>query len=279
MLGYLSWWYKRRFVHRIDIVESLWDDLQTLRPDHIAITGDLTHVGLPGEFAEAGKWLKRLGEPTRVTVIPGNHEAYVESAWRKSCSLWEPYLASDTKEDDISKTKDFFPSLRVRGEIALIGLCSAIASPPFLAVGSLGKVQLERLETLLKITGEQGLFRVVLIHHPPIPGSIKWRKRLVDSESFVDVLIRHGVELVLHGHTHTSAVSQISTPDGGNIPVIGAPSGSEVNPAKGHCAGYNIYQIGNNGVMTMFARRYSEATGRFTDECDVTIDIPCIKKT
>jgi len=277
ILGYLSWWYKRRFVHRLDIVKSLTDDLHALQPDHIAVTGDLTHIGLPGEFVDAGEWLKRLGDSSRITVIPGNHEAYSKGAWFKSCSMWAPYLESDYKDDDIIKTEDFFPSLRVRGDIALIGLSSATASPPFLAVGSLGRTQLERLEGLLKKTGEQGLFRVILIHHHPIPGSIKWRKRLVDSKALVDILIRQGAELVLHGHTHISTFSKIPTPVG-EIPVIGAPSGSEMIPSQGRCAGYNIYQIGNNGVMTVFVRRYSEAMGRFTDEHELTVNIPHIKR-
>jgi 3',5'-cyclic AMP phosphodiesterase CpdA len=175
--------------------------------------------------------------------------------------MWAPYLNSDSQQD-LPKTADFFPSLRIRGQVALIGLCSARASLPFLAVGSLGKSQLAGLATLLKKTGEQGLLRVVLIHHPPVPGTIKWRKRLVDSKEFVDVLARHGAELVLHGHTHYPTFSQVPTA-AGNIPVIGAPSASELNPWSGHCAAYNMYQIGNNGELTMTVRAYSEELGHF----------------
>jgi 3',5'-cyclic AMP phosphodiesterase CpdA len=272
MLGYLSWWHKRRFVHRRDIVESLTNDLRDIQPDHIAVTGDLTHVGLPGEFADAGKWLKTLGAPSRITVIPGNHEAYAGRDWIKSCSMWAPYLESDSNEEDIFKTADFFPSLRIRGKIALIGLCSAIASPPFLAVGSLGRTQLSSLETLLRKTGRQGLFRVILIHHKPLPGNIKWRKRLVDSNDFIDILARNGAEMVLHGHTHTSSFSQIPTPNG-NIPVIGAPSGSEMKPSAGKWARYNIYRICDKGSLTMTVRGYSGDLRKFITEQEVTLDI------
>jgi len=272
ILGYLSWRRRRRIVHRLDIVESLLDDLRVTCPDHIAVTGDLTHVGLPGEFTEAGQWLKTLAPPDRVTVIPGNHEAYAGRAWIKSCAMWAPYLASDSQQD-IPKTADFFPSLRIRGQVALISLCSARASLPFLAIGSLGRLQLAGLEKLLRKTGEQGLLRVILIHHPPVPGTIKWRKRLVDSKEFVDVLVRNGAELVLHGHTHYPAFSLVATP-AGNIPVIGAPSASELNPWSGHCAKYNIYRIGHNGQLTMFVRGYSETLGRFVAEQETTLTLP-----
>jgi len=170
MLGYFSWWRKRRVVHSLEIIESLLSDLRNTRPDHIAVTGDLTHLGLPHEFAEARHWLTLLGIPEQVTVVPGNHEAYAGRHWSRSCAIWAPYLKSDVQQD-FSSTAVFFPSLRIRGQVALIGLCSARPSLPFLAIGSLGKKQLTELAGLLKKTGEAGLMRIILIHHPPVAGT------------------------------------------------------------------------------------------------------------
>lgn len=264
ILGYLSWWRKRRRVHRLDIVEALLEDLKTARPDHIAVTGDLTHLGLPDEFTDAGQWLARFGTPDQVTVIPGNHEAYVGQKWSAQLSAWAPYLTSDDRQDS-SRTKELFPSLRIRGKVALIGLCSARPSLPFLAVGSLGEKQLGILAELLQETGEAGLLRVVLIHHPPVPGTIKWRKRLVDNRAFAEVIARCGAELVLHGHTHAETFSELQTPVG-KVPVIGAPSASELNPRSERCAKYNLYLIKKNGDrwdLKMLVRGYSEESGKF----------------
>ena len=275
MLGYFSWRRKRRVVHRLDIVEALLEDLRATRPDHIAVTGDLTHLGLPNEFAEARQWLTRLGSPEQVTVIPGNHEAYAGRDWFRSCAMWAPYLNSDV-EWGFSKTADFFPSLRIRGQVALIGLCSARPSLPFLAIGSLGKKQLAGLETLLWKTGEEELLRIILIHHPPVPGIIKWRKRLIDGRAFAAIVARSGAELVLHGHAHAPTLSVLPTPTG-DIPVIGTPSASELNPSSGRCASYNIYRlnrIGLNWELTMSVRVYSEASGRFVAEKATTLSIP-----
>ena len=280
MLGYFSWRRKRRVIHRLDIVEALLDDLRANCPDHIAVTGDLTHLGLPEEFAEARQWLTRLGPPEQVTVIPGNHEAYVGRAWDKSCVIWAPYLVSN-RNLDIPKTAGYFPSLRVLGQVALIGLCSARPSLPFLAIGSLGKKQLAGLETLLWKTGEEKLLRIILIHHPPVPGIIKWRKRLIDGRAFAAIVARCGAELVLHGHAHAPTLSVLPTPSG-DIPVIGTPSASELNPSSGRCARYNIYRlnrIGLNWELTVLVRVYAEASGRFVAEKAITLSIPHVAPT
>ncbi|MCK5826788.1 MAG: metallophosphoesterase [Desulfuromusa sp.] len=279
ILGYLSWLRKRRFVHRREIVDSLVKDLRITRPDHITVTGDLTHLGLPMEYAEARQWLDSVGPPEQVTVIPGNHEAYWGRNWFEKCSMWEPYLQSDT-DLDLARTANFFPSLRIRGEVALIGLCSARPSLPLLATGSLGREQLAGLETLLQQTGDRGLMRVVLIHHPPLPGIVKRRKCLTDSQLFVDVLKRRGAELVLHGHAHTSTVANMPTL-AGTIPVIGVPSASELNPQPENCAKYNIYQMKRTVAgweVTMQVRGYSIEKQRFVQEQEIFIKIPAIDR-
>ncbi len=275
ILGYLSWLRKRRFIHRRDIVDSLVEDLQITRPDHIAVTGDLTHLGLPMEYVEARHWLNSVGPPEQVTVIPGNHEAYWGKEWFEKCSMWEPYLKSDTPLN-LSRTANFFPSLRIRGEIALIGLCSARPSAPLLATGSLGQQQLAGLESLLQQTGSQGLMRVVLIHHPPLAETVKRRKCLTDSRLFADVLKRCGAELVLHGHAHTATVASMETP-AGTIPVIGVPSASALNHRSECCAKYNIYRLKKSTTgwdLQMQVRGYSVLQHSFIQEQEIAIKTP-----
>lgn len=272
LLGYLSWRHKRRIVHRHDIIEALIADLRTTEPHHIAVTGDLTHIGLPMEYSEVEQWLPSLGTPAQVTVIPGNHEAYSGRSWFNSLVRWAPYLESDASHKQPG-TAGFFPSLRIRGRVALIGLCTARPSLPFLATGSLGKEQLSCLEGLLQKTGAEGLVRVVLIHHPPVPGIVNWRKRLTDSKMFADVIKKHGAEFILHGHAHSPAFSELPGP-GGNIPVIGAPSGSELSPWTSNYAKYNIYRINRSETgweLTMTVRGYSEDLGRFVFEEERTL--------
>ena len=96
--------------------------------------------------------LKMLGQPSQVTVIPGNHDAYVGSAWDRNLTHWVDYIASDDFDitDDINITaRTLFPSLRVRGPIALIGVSTAQPCSTFLAVGRIGKGQLQRFQKIL----------------------------------------------------------------------------------------------------------------------------------
>ena len=59
--GYLSWRLKRVRIHRASILQQMVDDVKAAAPDHIAVTGDLTNISLPQEFASAAVWLKGLG--------------------------------------------------------------------------------------------------------------------------------------------------------------------------------------------------------------------------
>ena len=246
ILGYLSWRMHRRMEHRREILDSLIEDLRAQNPDHIVITGDLTHLGLPSEFQESKAWLQGLGPASHVTVIPGNHETYVASAWENTFAQWTPYMLSDnengTEHDNNGYPSGVFPSVRVRGPVAFIGLSSAHPTYPFLATGSIDSAQLSKLEEALLALGRQRLCRVVLIHHPPLSGMVRKRKSLTNALELQDILFRCGAELVLHGHAHRSIMSYFSTPTQA-IPVVGVPSASAVGDSSDRRARYHLYHV------------------------------------
>jgi 3',5'-cyclic AMP phosphodiesterase CpdA len=244
LLGYLSWKTHRREEHRADVLAALVRDLKHCRPQHTVITGDLTHLGLPGEFLEVAHWLSSLGPPEQFTVIPGNHETYARSPWEETFAHWLPYLASDAPLATPAGTlrDGLFPSLRTRDHIAFIGLSSARPSAPLLAVGSLGRAQLQALNRILAETGERGLFRVLLIHHPPLAETLGWRKRLTDNRALRTILERQGVELVLHGHAHRATRGWLDTA-ADRTPVIGVPSASAIGHKPGRRARYNLCRV------------------------------------
>jgi 3',5'-cyclic AMP phosphodiesterase CpdA len=124
----------------------------------------------------------------------------------------------------------------------LIGLSSAVPTAPFMATGQVGAAQVAELAELLERCGRDGLFRVVLIHHPPASKSSRRFKRLLDGAALRDVLARHGAELVLHGHDHEHALTYLDGPQR-RIAVVGVPSASEAPPGKHDPAGYNLYRI------------------------------------
>ena len=278
LLGYLSWLKKRRAEHRPEVLDALLRDLAVMRPEHIVVTGDLTHVGLQDEFRQARRWLEALGTPAQVTLVPGNHDSYAPAPWTQSFLHWLPYLASDQADGGAPAPDDehLFPSLRLRGPVAFIGLSSARPSAPFLAVGSVGAAQRERFERLLIETGAAGLFRVVLIHHSPVPGDEKWRKRLTDGAEVSAIIQRRGAELVLHGHGHRALESALET-GGHPIPVIGIPSASAIGHRPGRAAGYHLYRVRRDDAiwqLTVFMRGYRADKAQFVAQGERTYSIP-----
>ena len=271
LYGYVSWRLHRRTEHESKVLAAVLVDLERTKPDHIVVTGDLTHLGLPSEFQKASHWLCALGPPSNVTVIPGNHDAYVAEAWDRTFALWADYMLSDETRVDVRSEFDLhtiFPSLRVRGTIALIGVSSALPTAPFLAVGNVGQTQLHKLQTILAETGRRGLFRVVLIHHPPVPGKVRWRKRLKDGGAFRSVLARYGAELVLHGHVHRISVGEFETCTG-ETPAIGVTSASALGRRPDRTARYHLYRVTRHAkaweVVTS-VRAYSLTDKRFVPE-------------
>jgi 3',5'-cyclic AMP phosphodiesterase CpdA len=249
LFGYLRWKLHRKTEHRNEILAILQKDLQRAKPDHIAITGDLTHLGLPSEFKKVRRWLRSLGTPTQVTVVPGNHDTYVRTDWHQTFACWLDYMVSDTQYQQTSPANDFddlFPTLRVRGQIALIGVCTARPSTPYLAIGSIGAFQLKKLETILKQTAGQRLFRIMSIHHPPISGIVSWRRRLTDAPALRRLLARYGTELILHGHAHKTTLNTLNIPTGLTL-VMGAPSASSLGRTYERRARYYVYKIIRSG--------------------------------
>jgi 3',5'-cyclic AMP phosphodiesterase CpdA len=236
--GYVNWRRKRQLVHRSDVLGRIVADLKQQAPDHIAVTGDLVNIAIAAEFKPARGFLESLGSAREVTLVPGNHDAYVRSGIGYSQLHWDAYMRGDDGGS--------FPFLRRRGPLALIGLSSAVPTAPLMATGRLGAEQITRLGELLERCA--GSFRVVMIHHPPASKPSRRFKRLLDGPAFRAALARHGAELVIHGHDHERALIHLDGPQR-PIPVVGVPSASEASPGEHDPAGYNLYRIeGDNGA-------------------------------
>lgn len=271
-LGYLSWRRKRRFEHRPEVLEALQRDLQHFELDQLLVTGDLTHIGLPQEFEQARNWLQQLGEPRKVALVPGNHDTCVAAPWDKTFALWQDYMASD---EPPASPATLFPNLRVRGDVAFIGVSTGCPKPPLMATGTVGQRQLSQLPALLQSAQEKGLFRVVHLHHCPLPGQEKWRKRLTDAEAVQTVLKEYGAELVVHGHGHRALYNELHTRHG-VTPVIAVPSASALGLHGADVARYNCYEVqrmGSDWQLQILSRGYRPDSGEFSACENKTVEL------
>lgn len=238
-LGYLNWTRNRHKYHRREVLDALVADMQAQRPDHIAVTGDLVNLALEAEFSPAQTWLAGVGTPQEVTVVPGNHDAYVRATRHHFAGTFKPYLQGDGERDGT-----LFPFLRRRGPVALIGLSSAVPTAPLMATGRLGRVQIDALDRQLAELPADEAFRVLLVHHPLKSNSRM--KHLSDSKALRAVLKHRGVELVLHGHDHIHSTMWFEGADR-QIPAIGVPSASALAHRHYPAAAYNLFSISRDG--------------------------------
>jgi 3',5'-cyclic AMP phosphodiesterase CpdA len=239
----------RREKHPSHLLEELVEDLNREPLDEIVVTGDLTNLALESEFRLARQLLDRLTlGPRHVTVVPGNHDVYTLDAVvrRPFHTFLSSYASSDSGDER-------FPFVRVRGGVAIVGVSSARPSPVPFASGSLGAEQRHRLEERLAELGRRGLFRVLLIHHPPVDNRAAFFRGLRDRGPLQDLLRRTGCELILHGHEHRDLTQDLQGP-AGPIPVSGVGSASYDHALIERRARYHVYEI-DEANHARFARR------------------------
>ena len=236
LTGFLNWHNGRYLIHDMKVLAALVADMRAQQVDHCAMTGDILNIGLRAEFPPARRWLETLGTPADVSFVPGNHDVYV----RSNLALVDEYFGAWMKPDKPEGAG--FPYLRIRGPVALIGLCSGVPTAPFLASGRLGKAQMAAFARLLSAPELKDLARVVMIHHPPYKIGARFGRGLMDAPKFEKIIARYGAELIIHGHNHRESVHFLRGPHG-RVPVVGVASASAVPGSPQHLAAYHVYSI------------------------------------
>lgn len=241
------------------VIESLLDDIEErikedgLKPDFIAVTGDLAFSGQPSEYELVRAFFDKLLGITglsleRLFIVPGNHDvdwnlitplakdfSFKEQMDRQAIKSvldspddrhrlfarfkWYANFFNEYFKDqlDFNDTRYFYTHVLDIGgrRVAILGLNSA-----WLSVG-------DEDERLKLVIGEQQTraalrsakeasadLKIALLHHP-----YDWIKGFDQSDSMEPLIIR--CDFILHGHLHKAATTQLSTPDGSAIIIAG----------------------------------------------------------
>ena len=258
MTGYWNWHSTRKTIHDMAVLARVVADIKASQPDHVACTGDLANIGLPQEFAVAQHFLETLGTPEQVSIIPGNHDAYVAESLPAMLGAFPAFMRGDNGAG--------FPYLRRRNGVALIGVNTGVTTMPFMATGKVGAPQARALAELLRSTAAEGLTRVVMIHHPPHFHGTRFGRRLSDSDRMEAVLAAEGAELVIHGHNHRHSVAWLKGPQR-PVPVVGVASASAVPGSDAHQAAWQLYTINGAGsdVTIDISIHTRQADGSFAE--------------
>jgi len=255
--GFVNWHRNRRKHLFGGTLDLLLDDIRAREADHLAVTGDLVNLASGLEIRSAAAWLRELGDPEETSIVPGNHDAYVPGAYEKSMRAWYDYVRGDLAPAQWEEDRHIFPYLRIRGKVAIVGCSTAVATPPFAASGFFGQRQAREAVNMLRAAGEAGLFRVVMIHHPPIRGATSFHKRMIGIRRFAAVVTSGGAELVVHGHTHLNTLYWLKGQTG-PVPVVGIASASQGPGGMKPRAAYNFFSIdGSPGAWELKGERFS----------------------
>lgn len=261
-LGWLNWHRGRRDVHRMDVLDALLKDLAAVAPGHIAVTGDIVNIALPGEYAAGRALLERIGTPERVSLVPGNHDAYTVKGVTHLLESFDPWMRGDDAGAHPLDEDHRFPYVKVRNGVALIGLSTAVPTGLFMATGKLGLRQITKLRQILPRLAREGLARVIMLHHPVRRQDAGPMAMLVDCDKLTATLREFGAELVLHGHIHRDTIHRLKGPKG-PIPVVCVPSASAAPERSRWPAAYNLFRIERSadGVSIHHTLRGFKAAG------------------
>lgn len=257
LTGYVNLRFRRHAVHKPQPVRAAAEEIRRLGLDHVVITGDLSNLALEQEFALVRRFLDQdLGlPPERVSVVPGNHDAYTQGAHRtdRFGQYFAPYIRSDI---DVAPR---FPFVHLRGPVAIIGLSTAWPRPPLVAAGHLGGTQLRALQRLLDHPEVERRTPVLLQHHPwHNPASIAKTllEGLHDARAEARVFRRLSRGLLLHGHVHRRVHRKLPT-ERGHLDAVGATSASLLHDSDERMAGFNVYDIDDRGaIQSITSHRY-----------------------
>jgi 3',5'-cyclic AMP phosphodiesterase CpdA len=178
---------------RIDevLVKPLIAFIKDLKPDVVAISGDLTQRARSREFEQARAFLDALPGPQ--IVVPGNHDVPLHNVYarfRRALDHYRHYITTDLEP--------FYAD----EEIAIIGVNTARSLT--WKGGRINQVQISRIEERLCPVSD-GKTKIVVTHHPfdlpesYNPGELVGRAKLAMAR-----LAHCGVDLLLAGHFHVS---------------------------------------------------------------------------
>jgi 3',5'-cyclic AMP phosphodiesterase CpdA len=199
------------------VVHALLADLERHRPDLVIISGDLTQRARSHQFAEARAFLSRI--PAPALVVPGNHD--LSPLYRPLARIFRPrakFHHNLPGHDELPVYMD--------DQVVALGLDSTRSLR--WKSGALKSDHLVHLEDSLARAPSDAA-RLVFLHHPPGTAS---------GGHPYEVLLDHGIDLVLTGHVHHAHVELINGQHGASLVLVQATTACSTRlreDSNGYC--------------------------------------------
>ena len=188
-------WRAREFP--LKRAKLLVEIIQKMEWDHLVISGDITQLSLEKEFSLAREILDPLLiKSERVTVIPGNHDRYINQ--HDGTDLFTKYFGEFFGKNEIHVSK-------INQKWVLVGWDSAHPNDLRTAAGTVKNITIQATEKLLQNFPDQTNF--IVVNHYPLTFPEDWKfDRSHELYNLVPVrnwiLQNSQIRLYLHGHIH-----------------------------------------------------------------------------
>ncbi len=162
-----------------DWAENVVSIVNSMRPDIVLVTGDLTDDGYAYEYDIVKSYIDRI-ETENVMVVPGNHDVRNEGY-----KLFE----------EIFQTR--FPHYK-NDKVTILGIDS---TEPDIDDGRIGRGNYAYIRERLSPAKE---IKILAMHHHliPIPATGRERNIPVDAGDVLKLCVESGVDIVFSGHKH-----------------------------------------------------------------------------
>ncbi len=225
-------------------IAKLLEDVDAQGVDHALCTGDLTGVSTEAEFNEvAALFGPRLEQPARYTVIPGNHDRYVDGA----DGLFEKHFAK------LSEGGRFPFVKHLNDRVSVVAIDVARPTSLIDSSGLCGPKQREALLGILTDASLKDRFVVMALHYGLLRAEGQRDARphgLRDDVEVMELIDRADVslDLVLHGHMHRPYVVKTK-----RRTAICVGSATDLHVKQG--CGYHVYEIDPAAHRVRISRR------------------------
>jgi 3',5'-cyclic AMP phosphodiesterase CpdA len=176
------------------VVDCLAETVNSIDPDVVVVSGDLTQRARKSQFAQAREFLARLPKPQ--IVVPGNHDVPLYNIFSRFVTPLVNYKEFIT--DDL---EPFYRD----DEIAVMGINTARS---FTFKG--GRINAEQVENICNRLDplDDRLTKIVVTHHPfDLPGAYDEDHIVGRADEMMPTIADCGADVFLSGHLHVSSVT------------------------------------------------------------------------